>query len=531
MSVCSNFCLNLPLMRSFPSSEWDLFQDLLVSCILSAYRWLSRVGLLTAEVRSNCEKLADQRPFKGQLAVRRVLSCAHAGVRHQVGFMAVRKKRRLLARCFQYKRLFLRRLSSGLSAAQSAEFESLRDHLVRRFGVDLSLRIVLRHIENIQSELRGVEEQARSHNISQWRQRMVASDADLSCWLKCRSTPVGVGVVDHEGNHCESDVGAAQAVFDFWDQFWSAARARQPPVPERVASLFSGLPRLPVQQWDPPSAQQLRLVALDGRGSHGPDGWVAREVAWLPLEIFGTFSLLGARWMKAGCVPAQFCESRMISIPKPGKVENHIIKVGHLRPITVLSVWWRIWTSSWCKTALRAWMRQHVPRQFAVAHCVSTGEVVVDLLGRLMGGGYLASLDYSEAYDLLDPCVTRELLLHLGWDPSLVEVVIPVWQDQQRWVSYGDHTHVRRTAPAPAAPQGDPLGPFIVALWTWAGWATVESVCSSASSVLQGLCWHSCLGYHGTFSCLVCLVRFCWFIGKSAKNCCGCVHSFTAYYS
>ena len=384
-------------------SEWDLFQDLLVSCILSAYRWLSRVGLLTAEVRSNCEKLADQRPFKGQLAVHRVLSCAHAGVRHQVGFMAVRKKRRLLARCFQYKRLLLRRLSSGLSAVQSSEFESLRDHLVRHFGVDLSLRVVLRHIENIQSELRGIEEQARSHNISQWRQRMVASDADLSRWLKCRSTPVGVGVVDHEGNQCESDVGAAQAVFDFWDQFWSAARARQPPVPERVASLLSGLPRLPVQQWDPPSAQQLRLVALDGRGSHGPDGWVAREVAWLPLEIFETFSILGARWMKAGCVPAQFCESRMISIPKPGKVENHTIKVGHLRPITVLSVWWRIWTSSWCKTALRAWMRQHVPRQFAVAHCVSTGEVVVDLLDRLMAGGYLASLDYSKAYDLLDP--------------------------------------------------------------------------------------------------------------------------------
>ena len=65
-----------------------------------------------------------------------------------------------------------------------------------------------------------------------------------------------------------------------------------------------------------------------------------------------------------------------------------------------------------------------------------------------------------------------------------MEVVIPVWQDQQRWVSYGAHTHVRRTSPAPAVPQGDPLGPFIMALWTWAGWATVESVCSSASSVL-----------------------------------------------
>ena len=80
-------------------------------------------------------------------------------------------------------------------------------------------------------------------------------------------------------------------------------------------------------------------------------------------------------------MPAQFFESRMISLAKPGKVNAlNQISVKHLRPITVMSVWWRIWASAWAKGCLREWMRQHVPRHFAVAHAVSTGDVVVDLL-------------------------------------------------------------------------------------------------------------------------------------------------------
>ena len=65
-------------------------------------------------------------------------------------------------------------------------------------------------------------------------------------------------------------------------------------------------------------------------------------------------------------------------------------------------------------------MSNHVPAHFAVAHATASGQVAVDLLDNLMSAGYLASLDYSKAFDLLDPLVTRSLLLHLGWDPSLL---------------------------------------------------------------------------------------------------------------
>ena len=466
--------------------EWDRFQHLLTCCILDAYDWLSKVGLLSFEVRSMCSRLARQTVWKGQLAVYKRSSCAQAGVRHHVGELAVRKKRRLLARCFQYKRLLSRSLTSILSAVQAMELAALKRQLSKVFGDNLSLRHVLEHIATIQGDLRRLEESARAANITCWRRQMVSAGAELSRWLKNRSTPAGVSVINLHGCLAESDVEAAEAVHGYWVDFWNQARERQPSLSDRVASMLAGLPSSAACSWEPPSAQCLRAIAVDGKGSHGPDGWVSREVALLPFEIFKVFAVLGKRWMLSGNVPAQFFESRMISLAKPGKVNAlNQISVKHLRPITVMSVWWRIWASAWAKGCLREWMRQHVPRHFAVAHAVSTGEVVVDLLNKLMAGGYLASLDYSKAYDLLDPSVTKALMIHLGWDPSFVEVATKVWLHQARWVSFGVHTHVTRTTVAPAMPQGDPLGPLVMALWTWGGWASVESVCNSRGSILS----------------------------------------------
>ena len=90
--------------------------------------------VLPPEIRANCERLARQSDFKGQLAVYRCSSCAHAGVRHLVGDLAVRKKRRLLARCFQLKRLLLRQNSVGLSAVQNQELAALKVQLTKHFA-------------------------------------------------------------------------------------------------------------------------------------------------------------------------------------------------------------------------------------------------------------------------------------------------------------------------------------------------------------------------------------------------------------
>lgn len=223
--------------------EWDRFQSLLVTCILSSYTWLAGVCLLPPEVRADCERLACQCTFKGQSAVYRQSSCAHAGVRRSVGYLATRKKRRLLARCFQYKRLLLRQVSDHLTAVQHQELLGLKVQLSKRFGEALTLRHMVAHITDIQRELCNSESSERNQSIASWRHRMVSSDAELSRWLKNRSADCAASVVDRFGRITESDVEAAAAVADFWDDFWQRARARQPSFSDRVASLLAGLPR------------------------------------------------------------------------------------------------------------------------------------------------------------------------------------------------------------------------------------------------------------------------------------------------
>ena len=202
------------------------------------------------------------------------------------------------------------------------------------------------------------------------------------------------------------------------------------------------------------------------------------------LDVFHMFSLLAKRWLECGDVPQQMCESRMVCLPKPGKIQcGNIVPVQHTRPITVLSAWWRLWSSAWTRSVVRDWMRIHVPVEFAVAHAKSTGEVVVDLLDSLYQYGYLITLDFTKAFDCLDPLVTHAVLGRLGWEPQLVAVLTAVWRGQRRWVSYQSHTHPAQLS-GPSMPQGDPMGPVIMTLWAWLGWLNVERQCSAVPHVL-----------------------------------------------
>ena len=98
------------------------------------------------------------------------------------------------------------------------------------------------------------------------------------------------------------------------------------------------------------------------------------------------------------------CESRMVCLPKPGKIRaNNVVSVQDTRPITVLSCWWRIWSGTWTRSVVRAWMRAHIPQEFAVAHAVSCGEVIVELLDQLSTRGYLMTLDFTKAFIVLTP--------------------------------------------------------------------------------------------------------------------------------
>lgn len=60
-------------------------------------------------------------------------------------------------------------------------------------------------------------------------------------------------------------------------------------------------------------------------------------------------------------------------------------------------------------------------------HRRSTGETLVDLFDEFHQSGFLMSLGFTKAFDLLDPWVTRAALLHVGWDARPVFVCLQCW--------------------------------------------------------------------------------------------------------
>jgi hypothetical protein len=221
--------------------EWDAFQQLLTSTVLKACLDLSQNGFLSVEARDACLCASGQRPFKGQPGVHVLASSAQGRVRHEAGDLRARKLRTWLARCYEYKRLLCRSFENPLSRAQAIELEGLTSRLRHRFGNSLALRDVLAHIASLKAQLRQHESSVKTRRISEWRGGLVSSDAALSRWLKSKLNPVAVAVTDLEGRIAETDVSAAQMIFEYWDDFWKLSGASKPSLESRVRSMLQDI--------------------------------------------------------------------------------------------------------------------------------------------------------------------------------------------------------------------------------------------------------------------------------------------------
>ena len=224
------------------------------------------------------------------------------------------------------------------------------------------------------------------------------------------------------------------------------------------------------------------------RGAAGADGWTADEIRYLPLDAFNLVANFFERCVAEGELPSQFFEARMVCIPKAAKITDYQIHVDQCRPITILSVFWRLWISTICKSPeMKNWID-------AVIHPSINGlgggdmyTTITRIFDQFDQDGYILGLDYCKAFDCLDPLVTKELLRRYGWPEPFISLCTRVWGGQKRFLSWGHHTHPH-PLPSASQPQGDPLGPLIMSLWVLSGVLSVQSEGSSVSTYLDDRC-------------------------------------------
>ena len=149
------------------------------------------------------------------------------------------------------------------------------------------------------------------------------------------------------------------------------------------------------------------------------------------------------------------------------------IHVKDLRPISVMSIWWRIFSAARAKDEqTRNWTQRHLHEQVSHGKIALGCEALMDILQDRFANsqdGCITSLDWSQAFDSMRPMVTTQAMQRINFAPQFASLLQKVWTQQVRFIQYEGHTHDKVLQAGQAMPQGDPMSPLCLAIWVSAG--------------------------------------------------------------
>ena len=373
------------------------------------------------------------------------------GFRH--GSFRERSLRKLLGRIREANRQFLSRGQCD---------EGLLRHVQRSWPRDLHWSSWADAESRVVHKLKKISDESRTARLKEWKEAMMQQGKFATRWIHgaCSKGPCP-GILSSEGlasSTCE--VGFVH-LKDFWNKIW----ARPVEIPELQTlnqQKVNEQWRMPLllEDWIPEVDEFAALARASSGASAGCDGWCGVELAAMPEEVFQTFLVLVQRWSLAGKWPAVWTHVRQVHLRKTNGVGPVLPK--DLRPISVLSIWYRCLTSATMrKPPTQTWLQNVAP---AACHGGIKGRsvttAIASVLSDLEEGAAALALDYQKCFDMLHPeLVLNHLELH-RWPPQLLTLFRHAWCGQQRWLELG---HLCMDSPVPVGssmPQGDPASPL-----------------------------------------------------------------------
>ena len=299
-------------------------------------------------------------------------------------------------------------------------------------------------ILQIKADLEQAQEAQKQERLARWKSRLNdASLKGLGRWIRAKETSAQALVLTQSGQPLQRRTDATQAICSFWSQVWSESSVPHQQVGHKLAQDFlrqnhdvAGF------RWEPVKFEDLWQATRNTHGSGGPDQWEGEEVKHLPVPAIRLFYVLTTKWELAEALPQQLQESKQVSIPKQAKAINGCLDVGNVRPVSVMSIFWRLYATAFTKAAItRRWCQQFLHDDIAHGLGAKGAEnMAEDIQRALISDGVLASLDWAQAYDRMAPEATITALRELPFPESFVALLEKAWS-QKRWVSYQGHVH------------------------------------------------------------------------------------------
>ena len=148
-------------------------------------------------------------------------------------------------------------------------------------------------------------------------------------------------------------------------------------------------------------------------------------------------------WEASGCFPEVLGHTRQVGLPKPQKVQHDThLDISDLRPVAVMSIWWRTWSSTWARSEIMKEITQeYVPLWSGLLGPEVSAAIVQCALHSSHKG---ASLDYRQFFDHVNAFLVEALLTNLlpcGTHPW-ARKQRSMWRKQKRWLTLDGCVHL-----------------------------------------------------------------------------------------
>ena len=398
-------------------------------------------------------------------------------VRHRrdAGTMAQRKRSNWLSRASRMVELMQK---ETLSNNQSLEMQ----RLCRRLRCQIPLcQARLPFKDELEAEIKAIEAQqaqdeaaSKQQQISQWRHSM-QHDLKARCKWLGRNSQLRPTVM-HNGQQLNKDQEVLDAVAAHWQDVWKACK--QEPAEPKIAFVLDYLPQHEPLHGRPSSTDFLEAWQQLG-GAAGPDDWLLSELQVLPPGVAELFATVTETWEVAGCTPSALKYSRQLNLVKPHKMRDGSTKSSDLRPINVYSLWYRWWSGAWAKSKIvRVWRGRVMPAAITGGIGSPGSErLAAKLQDSFSEQGFLATLDYTLAFDHVIPEAITRGMARMGLPVQLANTLLNQWSHQKRILQWKASSSPKLLETDMSVPQGDALSPLALNILMLSGFNFTEARC------------------------------------------------------
>ena len=298
--------------------------------------------------------------------------------------------------------------------------------------------------------------------LNNWRKRLRQNPSAQFKWVAKTSNPMTMNLFhsNQPGNVTTTITEAFRMLKDFWITVWNEHESDVQTMYDAWDNATSSMHR-ESEEW--PQLELADLVKhvqkLSG-SSAGLDGWSGLELSFMSLDMLRALLAFYQFMEHAACSPKTWSQVRQVHLPKSKgfRPSDHACNVSALRPIGITSIFWRLWASSRIKHASAInWVNSWTPDMMhAGARQKGCYTALQKILCDTDAGYYLASLDYSLAFDRTNPHLALHAFKKLGLPQNIVGLMQGMWCCQKRYFQYMGQTCLEPITVSTALLQGDP---------------------------------------------------------------------------